>query len=390
MKKVTSITLGGFVFAIEDNAYEKLSEYLSAIEHTFSGNSDYSEISLDIENAIAEKFTRSGKSEKHAVSVQDVEHVIGEMGTAEAVASEDMSSHTKHVEEPVHETGSSDTTKERRFYRDTDDVIIAGVASGIARYFDIDPVIVRVLFVISLFFNGFGFFAYIILWLIVPPAMTTAEKYAMRGNRVTIEEITEHVKKNIQKIDERKISEATRGLWATTRGFLQNIFAFLGKFIRFFFKIITMLVGLGLLLVGAFGIAGLVSAVSVIWLGESAWIRPEFHEILDTLFANPASYLFIPAILVAVTIPLLVSIILGGSLVSEKNLFTLTKGIILGVVWIVAVTLAITLGIAYQPIHIETDTFLDDGIYTEQSTIHIQGLPEEAPIIYRIESPVHR
>ena len=376
MKKVTSITLGGVVFAIEDDAYEKLSEYLSTIERTFSGNTDYHEIALDIENAIAEKFTQAGKSEKHAVSVQDVEHVIGEMGTAEAVASEDMASHAKRIEEPSSETGGAGTTRERRFYRDTEDVIIAGVASGIARYFDVDPVIVRVLFVISIFFNGFGFFAYIILWLIVPPAVTTAEKYAMRGERVTIEEITEQVKKNIQKIDEKKIGEATRGVWTNIRGFLQNIFTFLGRFVRFFFKIITMIIGLGLLLLGAFGIAGLVSAASVLWLGESAWIRPEFQEVVNVLFANPAGYLFTSAVLITVIIPLLVSIILGSSLISGKNLFTLTKGIILGVVWIAAVTLAITLGIVYQPIRIETDRFLADGIfYVEQSTIHIQGLP---------------
>jgi len=388
MKKVTSITLGGFVFAIEDKAYEKLSEYLTTIERTFSGNTDYTEIGLDIENAIAEKFTQMGKSEKHAVTLHDVEQVIAEMGTAEAVASEEISQNTKQ-EEPKKEQGETEQ-KKRRLYRDVDDEIIAGVASGIARYFDIDPVIVRLLFVISLFFNGFGFFAYIVLWLVVPPAVTTAEKYAMRGDRVTIEEITEHVKKNIQKIDEKKINEATRGLWSSIREFLERIFALVGKIFRFFFKVFMMLVGMGLLLLGAFGIAGLVSAVSVLWLGESTWTRPEVQDMLDILFANPAWYLFVPALVIAIAIPLLISIIAGGSLVSGKNLFTLIKGIVLGVVWIVAVTLAVTLGVIYQPIHIETDQFSDDNVYTEQSTIRIQGSPEKAPIIYRIESPVHK
>lgn len=372
MKKVTNITLGGFVFAVEEDAYEKLSQYLSGIERTFSTNADYSEISLDIENAIAEKFTQTGKGEKHAVSLSDVERVITEMGTPEAVASEEIGTESEHTEEPKEEATTTEN-KERRFYRDTDDVIIAGVASGIARYFDIDPVVVRLFFVISLFFNGFGFFAYVILWLIVPPAVTTAEKYAMRGNRVTIEEITEQVKKNVQKIDEKKLGETTRGIWANIRGFLQNVFSFLGKFIQFFFKIITVIVGFALLLTGAFGIAGLVSAVSVIWLGESAWIRPEFHEVLAVLYANPASYLFIPALLVAVTIPLLVFILLGGSLVSGKNLFTVTKGIILSVVWIVAVTLATTLGAIYQPIRIETVQHAREGVYVEEGVIYIQS-----------------
>lgn len=58
----------------------------------------------------------------------------------------------------------------KKFNRSVKDKVIGGVAGGLAEYFDIDPVLVRVLFVVSLFFHGAGFIAYIILWIIVPEA----------------------------------------------------------------------------------------------------------------------------------------------------------------------------------------------------------------------------
>jgi phage shock protein C len=57
---------------------------------------------------------------------------------------------------------------ERKLYRSVKEKMIGGVAGGLAEYFDIDPTIVRVLFVISLFLGGSGVIAYIVLWIVVP------------------------------------------------------------------------------------------------------------------------------------------------------------------------------------------------------------------------------
>ncbi|MCZ6703459.1 MAG: PspC domain-containing protein [Ignavibacteria bacterium] len=56
----------------------------------------------------------------------------------------------------------------KRLYRSRIDRMIGGVAGGLANYFDIDPTIVRVLFVITIFIGGGGILAYIILWIVVP------------------------------------------------------------------------------------------------------------------------------------------------------------------------------------------------------------------------------
>ena len=56
----------------------------------------------------------------------------------------------------------------RRLYRCTHDRRIAGVASGIAEYFEVDPTIVRILWVLSIFFGGLGLLLYIAMAIIVP------------------------------------------------------------------------------------------------------------------------------------------------------------------------------------------------------------------------------
>lgn len=57
---------------------------------------------------------------------------------------------------------------EKKLFRSKTDVIVAGVAAGIADYFDIDVSIIRLLFVLSIFFGGFGVPLYVILWIVLP------------------------------------------------------------------------------------------------------------------------------------------------------------------------------------------------------------------------------
>ena len=70
--------------------------------------------------------------------------------------------------------------RDRKLYRDTDDQKIGGVCSGLARYFDLDPLLVRVAFVAALFFNGVSLIAYVLLWWLVDPA--PAGYWAARGD----------------------------------------------------------------------------------------------------------------------------------------------------------------------------------------------------------------
>ncbi|MCI0531283.1 MAG: PspC domain-containing protein [candidate division Zixibacteria bacterium] len=59
---------------------------------------------------------------------------------------------------------------DNRLYRSRKNAMIAGVCGGLAEYFDIDPVVVRIIFVLLVFAGGSGLIAYLIAWIIMPQA----------------------------------------------------------------------------------------------------------------------------------------------------------------------------------------------------------------------------
>ena len=191
MKKVINITIGTVVFFIEEDAYERLSGYLSSIRKHFGESPESEEVVEDIEISIAEKFTDFVR-EGSAITLEDVEKVVTEMGTVKDFEAFDEQNEAASTEDTKKTPVSS-----RRLYRDADDKIIGGVASGIALYFGIDPIIPRILFAVLMFANGFGFLAYLLLWVIVPKAESTSQKLEMRGEAVTIKHMSEFVENSI-------------------------------------------------------------------------------------------------------------------------------------------------------------------------------------------------
>ncbi len=58
----------------------------------------------------------------------------------------------------------------KRFYRSSTDKIIGGVCGGIAEYFNIDPLLVRLAFALLFFGYGTGLLAYLLVWILAPKA----------------------------------------------------------------------------------------------------------------------------------------------------------------------------------------------------------------------------
>lgn len=81
----------------------------------------------------------------------------------------------------------------RRLTRDRDERMLAGVCSGIAKHFDLDPTLVRIVFVILAFVSGVGIIAYVVLWLLLPgPERSDAgPRQLMRDN---VEEMAERAR----------------------------------------------------------------------------------------------------------------------------------------------------------------------------------------------------
>ena len=194
MKKTISVTLSNFAFTLDEDAYRKLNEYMEGIKSHFASTDSKEtteEIISDIEASIAEKFSSKLSSSKQVISLSDIDELIKVMGSVEDItgkAGQAEDQPTGEVHEHRKEKKSEESTM-KKLYRNPDDVIIAGVASGLAGYFGIDPVFIRLLFFVSIFFGGVGVIIYLVLWLVVPKAETATQKLEMQGNPVTLKKL---------------------------------------------------------------------------------------------------------------------------------------------------------------------------------------------------------
>jgi phage shock protein PspC (stress-responsive transcriptional regulator) len=179
MKKTVTVSLGGVVFCLDDDAYRELSAYLRRLEIHFSKEPDRKEILNDIEARMAEHLKERITGENQVVTQSEIKRVIDIMGEPSEIGANDSK----------RESYRNSSRTYRRMYRDPDNRILGGVCSGMAAYWNIDPIIIRILFVIAFFWGGGGLLVYIILWIVIPQADTIAEKLEMRGEPVTAENI---------------------------------------------------------------------------------------------------------------------------------------------------------------------------------------------------------
>jgi len=172
MKKTISAAVGGINFIIDEDAYQKLSSYLDRFREGLD-QAGSSEVMDELEMRIADLF-KEKLSGKEVVDSRIVDSVISQLGLPGGGSYEDS---------PKADTTSS-TNKSRdrkRLFRDKDDKMIAGVCSGLGYYFDVDPTILRIGFVLALLCGSAGFWIYVLLMFIVPYATTAAEKCEMHG-----------------------------------------------------------------------------------------------------------------------------------------------------------------------------------------------------------------
>jgi phage shock protein PspC (stress-responsive transcriptional regulator)/heme/copper-type cytochrome/quinol oxidase subunit 2 len=183
MKKVININFQGRVVPIEESAYDILKQYVESLRRFFAKEEGCDEIINDIEGRIAELFGETLKKGVTCIRDEDVNSIIASMGRPEDFDGEEASVKSQLGSDKQEQNNTSSNTSSstnyqqqantndggpKRLYRDETDKVLGGVSSGIARYLGIDPIIVRVLFVICTFGFGFGFITYLILWVAVP------------------------------------------------------------------------------------------------------------------------------------------------------------------------------------------------------------------------------
>lgn len=190
MKITLSVNLGGYSFNIDEDAYSELKRYLKNLEIHFAAEESSAEILSDIESRMAELFRAKLTLYKQVITIEDVNSTILVLGRPEDISDNEGRSAKDKFSSPGY----------HRMYRDTDHRMIGGVCAGMGAYWNMDPWIVRLIFVGMTIFGGLGLLIYLILYIVLPEAKTTSQKIEMKGEPVNIHNIKDSVKKEFDAV----------------------------------------------------------------------------------------------------------------------------------------------------------------------------------------------
>ncbi len=193
MNKVITLNLNGNAYQLEESGYEALRAYLETAARRLQGNPDKDEIIADIESAIADKFRAVLGAHKTVVVTKEVEQILAEMGPVEDASDADETK-AASAAAPGTSTPGAGSTPARRLYKIRDGAMLGGVCNGIAAYTHIDVTVIRVLFALLMLTYGSGIFLYLLLFFLLPPAETSAEKAAAYGDPSTAQEYIRRAK----------------------------------------------------------------------------------------------------------------------------------------------------------------------------------------------------
>lgn len=300
MNKTLSVNIGGYIFNIEEDAYALLRDYLDAIASYFAGHEGSDEIIMDIEARIAELFNERLGSDRQVVLHTDVDEVITIMGKPEQYA--EAEANEENNAGPTNKSKKTRNNDNRRFYRDPDNSIIGGVASGFSHYFGWDPLILRAIFIL-LAFTSIGIPLYIILWILVPAAATTAEKLKMKGEKINVENISKKINEEMDnvksKFSNENRNEASKSVNKLVSG-IGEFFSLLANIFRGFLGVVFLLLGIGMLvgitvLIGGFssGIPGS-GEFSLSFLSDYIFFSPHMFTlaVIATILLLVAPFLY--------------------------------------------------------------------------------------------------
>ncbi len=333
MNKTFTININGLIFNIEEDAYDLLHNYLLKLKKHFGDNEEGREIISDIEARISEIFSEKISGDSKVITYKSVEEIIKTMGTPEdfAVGSGD--------EEDFFDSGNK---RQKRLYRDPEHRVFGGVCGGLGAYFNMDPLVVRIIFVILTFItSGTGLLAYLILWIAVPKATTTAQRLEMQGREATVKNIEKSIKDEIDEVKKSYDKFMASDTNAKIKKSVDNAGKATSGMFRAIFKIAVIILGAVLIISGFFGLLGMISSAvigySIVQDWPLVW-SPELR-IPDFLnyFVDPGTVTpGIVAVGFLAGIPLLAMLYIGSKLVFRYKSNNVAIGLSMTGLWLIA------------------------------------------------------
>ena len=336
MNKTLSIGLAGFSFIIEEHAYIKLSDYLSALRSSLD-STEADEVMHDIEIRMVEIF-KDTLGKREVINNDDVEKVIAQLGTPEAIEEQEEAYYSENNTRNRKSAASSTFGHQKQLFRDPEKAKLGGVCAGLAHYTGLEITWMRVIWELLFFalipLPGSPLLIlviYVILWAILPRAQSTSDFLKMQGKPVNFDTIKEESGKIIQFANESTqkvgemyneskpmISSAGNGAWNIIRVLLGTMFGF----IAFCFLMSSFVV---------FGFFG----------------NPQFpgmNEINFYMDGDGTNYLLAAVVVIASIIPTIIFGLLSVKLFSPKTKLR-NVGYVLGALVLLLIGLATYFGI---------------------------------------------
>lgn len=301
MTEVEKVSIGGYAFTLEKDASKEVEQYLKGLEAHYLGQPGGKEIMEGIEERMAELLLE--RCGRHGVAtMQDIRGIIDILGRPERIEADDP------------EPERPQEAPRKKLYRDLENKQVAGVCAGLGNYLNFDVVAIRIIFsviTLALLFGGakdgawslLGFVAYAVLWLSMPPARTAQERWAMKGDAGTLEDVRRNVRRGVEEMGDaarkgiREIDNAARSESGKEIG-----------------KVLLAVIGIILLLSGVSGLA----SVSVVGLkGTTLFSAPldrllsEINENVPVLYDLISTPWVVALLVLAVVLPL-IGLIYGG------------------------------------------------------------------------------
>ncbi len=331
MNKTVNVNIGGIVFHIDENAYERFKQYLESIRSHFSSSEGRDEIMQDIESRIAEMFQERIRDNKQVINILDVEEVTRRMGKPEQFGDEETKESKEQMpKEKIH----------KRLFRNPDEKLMGGVCSGLGAYFDIDPVWIRLILAFAILYYGTGFMLYLILWIVIPKAITTADKLQMKGEPITVGNIEKNVQEEMGQV-KKKFNDVKEG--GSIRSFISKFFDAIGQIAKMIFLVVGKLFAILFIFLGLL----MVFVIFASFLALFKLPGTQYPEVLNQIFPTGFQFGFaLIAALIVVGLPFIMLAYWGA-----RNIFNIRKSTrilnfsALGI-WLAAVVVCVFLGIS--------------------------------------------
>lgn len=339
MNKTVNINLGGMFFHIDEDAYQKLSRYFEAIKRSLTNSNGQDEIIKDIEMRIAELFAEKHSAGKQVISIRELDEVIAVMGQPEDYRIDNDDT------EQSKQNFTNQSRPIKKLYRDKDGGMIGGVLAGLGHYFGIDKVWIRIFFLILLLSYGIGLIPYLILWIVMPEAVTTSEKLEMTGEPVNISNIEKKVRAEFENVSEKIKNVNYDEMGNQVKTGADKIASNAGKVFMAIFNVFAKVLGV-ILILSALPVLVML-LIGIFTLGTSAFVEFPWSDFIQAgNFSDFPVWTFGLLVFFAIGIPFFYLMILGFKLLitNMKSLGNVVNYTLFAL-WIISLGLLITIGV---------------------------------------------